>query len=102
ADLRPLEGREGVEAGGAGDQAEDHQHHHDRDQRHAARGRLAGPSQMFCKHVRVLYWGMKVFSCMIGIRIENTMKATPPPIATIITGSRSEVSAPMRISPCAS
>ena len=48
------------------------------------------------------YFGTKVLSCMIGIRMEKTMNATPPPIATIITGSSSEVSAPTRISTCAS
>jgi len=47
ADLRLLEALEDVEADGAGDSGEDHQHHHDLDQRHAARGRLAGLSQMF-------------------------------------------------------
>ena len=48
------------------------------------------------------YFGTKVLSCMIGIRMEKTMKATPPPMATIITGSSSEVSAETRISTCAS
>ena len=37
---------------------------------------------------------------MIGMRMEKTMNATPPPIATIITGSSSEVSAATRISTC--
>src|SRR6185295_10096094 len=43
-DLRILELPEDVEPDRAGDQPEDHQHHHDLDQRHAARRALPGPA----------------------------------------------------------
>ena len=39
-----------------------------------------------------------VFICRIGMRSENTMKATTPPIITIITGSRRLVRAPILVS----
>src|SRR5437879_4716321 len=51
-------------------------------------------------HHGLAHFGTNVLSCMIGMRIEKTMNATPPPMATIITGSSSEVSAETRISTC--
>src|SRR5205814_4711369 len=38
-------------------------------------------------HGAPVHFGTKVVSCMMGMRMEKTMKATPPPIATIMTGS---------------
>src|SRR4051812_7600525 len=100
-DLRFAELAEHVVADGAGDEAEDDEHHHDLDERHAARSAQAAESLGAVLH-GFLYLGTKVLSCMMGIRMEKTMKATPPPIITIMTGSSRLVIAETRISTCES
>jgi hypothetical protein len=62
--------------------------------------RQPGPACIRYMSPNFRHLGTNVLSCMIGIRIEKTMKATPPPMATIMIGSSSEVSAVMRISVC--
>src|SRR6267143_6298631 len=100
-DLRVLEGREDVVANHSGDHAEDHQHHHDLDQRHSAAAAESSERLVLLLH-GCPHFGTKVVSCMMGMRMEKTMNATPPPITTIMIGSRRLVSAPTRISTCAS
>ena len=100
-DLRLLKLAEDVVADGARDEAEDDEHDHDFDERHAARAAESAQSFDAVLH-GVLYWGTKVLSCMMGIRMEKTMKATPPPIITIMTGSSRLVIAETRISTCES
>src|SRR5712671_5098488 len=103
-DLRVLQVLEDVKPDRAGDEAQDHQDHHDLDQRHAAAA--AEPSESFdlllLHGVPLFHFGTKLVSCMMGMRMEKTMNATPPPITTIMIGSSRLVSAPTRISTCAS
>src|SRR4051812_48046176 len=100
-DLRFLELSEDVVGNRAGDEPKDDEHDHDFDERHAA-----GAAHVTELLETVLHWflylGTKVLSCMIGMRMEKTMKATPTPIPTIMIGSSRLVSAETRTSTCAS
>src|SRR5713101_4146724 len=98
-DLRLLEVLEDVEPDRAGDEAQDHQDHHDLDQRHAAAAAESPLSLVLLLH-GCPHFGTKLVSCMMGMRMEKTMNATPPPMTTIMIGSSRLVRAPTRTSSC--
>src|SRR5207237_10807955 len=101
-DLGFIEALAHVEPDRARDEPQYHEHHHDLVQRHSAAAPQAAELLDVALHGTSPHFGTKVVSCMIGMRIEKTMNATPTPITTIMSGSSKLVSAPMRISTCAS
>ena len=96
--LRLLELAHGADGDGAHDHADDGDDDHDLDERHAARRGGAPVSSVFLLRSMTAPPSAqltKSFISMIGIKIENTTKATEPPISRIITGSSSVVRRPI-------